>query len=108
MQDWLLAVIIGVACGALIASKLASRSEKEMPIRGVGQTRLLHYVACTFAGSSTPFVISSIILGVPFLTMFLTALSFLGLGFLTLLGYASQEDPTVVDKSTYEVKPALD
>lgn len=86
MSDWMTAVVIGGVIGAVLGIGLARYSLKKLGIQGGLVAHSLHYLACAFFGSSTPFIITAIIVGVPFLTMFGTALGFIATaGLMTFL-----------------------
>lgn len=75
MSDWTTALVIGVCIGALIGVGLMRYSLKAEAISGGPLSHVFHYLACAFFGSSTPFIITAIVVGIPFLIMFGTAVA---------------------------------
>lgn len=91
MSDWLIAVIIGAALGLLIGVKIARDSNARQPVRGGMLARVLHYLACSGLTGMLPFIIAGIIVGLPILLLFGTALGFLVLTAVLLLLTAAIE-----------------
>lgn len=85
MEDWLLAVLIGVAVGFVLGIKIARDSNKKQPVRGGSVAQTLHYLACAGMSSVLPFVLAGIILGVKFLALFATGLGLLAVTMTLLL-----------------------
>ncbi|MCB9437501.1 MAG: hypothetical protein H6673_10995 [Anaerolineales bacterium] len=77
---WSTAVLIGMAFGAVIGLYLRQQSLKEKKLYGGLFAEIFHYLACAMLGSMTPFIITAIVSGMRFLTMFGTAVGFLALG----------------------------
>ncbi len=77
MSDWMTAVLIGGCIGAVLGAGIARYSLKELRIQGGPVAQVLHYLACALFGSSTPFIITAIVVGLPFLMMFGTAVGFI-------------------------------
>lgn len=91
MSDWLIAVLIGMAIGLVVGVKIARDSAKVQPITGGMLSDTFHYLACAGLTGILPFIITGIVLGLPFLTLFGTALGFLALTAMFLLLHASIE-----------------
>jgi len=83
MENWLMAIVTGVFLGLLIGVKIARDSSARQPVRGGAFARLFHYLACAGLTGMLPFIITGIAVGLPFLTLFGTALA---LGFLACTG----------------------
>ncbi len=94
MEDWLMAIVTGVLLGLLIGVKIARDSSARQPVRGGVFARLFHYLACAGLTGMLPFIITGIAVGLPFLTLFGTALGFLACTGLFLLVYAGFEART--------------
>ncbi|NLX08438.1 MAG: hypothetical protein GXY36_02160 [Chloroflexi bacterium] len=88
MEEWLIAVLIGLAAGMLLGAKTARDSHHKEPVRGGAGAHTFHYLACVGMTSVLPFVIAGIILGLPFLALIGTGLGLLALTFIQLLVYA--------------------
>jgi hypothetical protein len=93
MTDWLIAVIIGVALGLLLGIKIARDSNHKQPILGGVLAQVFHYLACSGLTAMLPFILAGIIVGLPFLALFGTALGFLALTATCMLLYAAFERP---------------
>jgi len=91
VSEWLAAVIVGAAVGLALGVKIARASNAEQPIRGGAAARAFHYLACVALTGMPPFVLAGLVLGLPFLTLFGTALAFLGVTAACLLVYAAAE-----------------
>lgn len=91
MSDWLWAVVIGAAIGLAIGVRLARDSKKKQGLRGGAASEALHYLACAGIASVLPFVITGIVLGLPFLTLLGTGAGFLAFVALVLLAFAALE-----------------
>lgn len=102
---WSSAVLIGAAFGAVIGIYLRQQSLKEKPINGGMPAEVFHYLACAMLGSTTPFIIAAIVNGLPFLTMFGTAIGFLLVGAIMVIGYAAFESQA---PEVQNLKPELD
>lgn len=89
MENWLIAVLIGAALGLLLGIKIARDSNKKQPVRGGLLAQVFHYIACSGLSGMLPFVIAGIIIGLPFLALFGTAVGFLVLTGVSLLVYAT-------------------
>ncbi|MBN1202106.1 MAG: hypothetical protein JXJ20_09645 [Anaerolineae bacterium] len=94
MDNWLLAIVIGMAFGLLIGIKIARDSNAEAPVRGGALASALHYLACAGMASMLPFIITGLVIGLPFLKLFGTAVGFLVLTGAFLLLYAIFERQT--------------
>ena len=77
MSDWLLAVVIGIGFGLTLGIKIARDSQAKQAVRGGALAQVLHYLACAGLTGMLPFIIAGIIMGVPFVTLFGTAVGFL-------------------------------
>ena len=103
-----MAIVFGIAavCGLLIGTYISRKSQEEKTIQGGMPAQGLHYLACSALSSTTPAVITSIIIGLPFVTMFSIALTFFGSGvvLITLYGFVEASAPI----STEELRPQLD
>jgi hypothetical protein len=93
MSDWLLAVLIGAACGLVIGVKIARDSHQKQPVQGGLLAQVFHYLACAGLTGMLPYIIAGIIVGLPFLKLFGTALGFLAVTAAFLLVYATFENP---------------
>ena len=91
MSDWLAAVIIGAAVGLILGVQIARGSATKQPIQGGTAARLFHYLACVSLTGMPPFVLAGLLLGLPFLTLFSSALGFLAVTAVCLLAYAAAE-----------------
>jgi hypothetical protein len=87
----LTAFLIAAGCGLLIGLYIRRESLREEKISGGLPAQMAHYLACTMLSSTTPAIVTSIIIGLPFVQMFGTALSFVLLGALFILAYAYVE-----------------
>lgn len=99
MNDWLIAVFIGLAIGLLLGVKIARDSHKRQPVRGGVLGQALHYLACSGLTSVLPFIISGIIVGLPFLQLFGTGIGLLVLTGILLVIYA------LIERSTASAPP---
>jgi hypothetical protein len=88
MENWLIAVIVGAALGLLLGIKIARDSNKKQPVHGA-LAHVFHYIACSGLSGMLPFIIAGVIIGLPFLALFGTAVGFLALTGVSLLVYAS-------------------
>lgn len=91
MGDWMLAVVIGAGVGLLLGVKIARDSHADHPVMGGPLAQVFHYLACVGLTGMLPFIITGIIVGLHFLELFGTALSFLAFTALMLLIYAAIE-----------------
>ncbi len=91
MNDWLIAVLIGVVLGLALGVKIARDSNAEQPVRGGMLAQVFHYLACAGLSGMLPFIIAGIIVGLPFVKLFGTALGFLALTAVFLLVHAGTE-----------------
>ncbi|MBN2303280.1 MAG: hypothetical protein JXQ72_02305 [Anaerolineae bacterium] len=91
MNSWLLAIIIGAACGLVIGVKIARDSNREQPVLGGLLAQVFHYLACAGLTGMPPFIIAGIIVGLSFLKLFGTAVGFLAVTGMLLLIYAAVE-----------------
>lgn len=94
MSDWLIAVLIGVAFGLVIGVKIARDSNTRLPVQGGPLAQIFHYLASVLLTAMLPYIITGIVVGLPFLTLFGTALGFLALTALSMLIYAVFEQPS--------------
>jgi hypothetical protein len=99
MNDWLIAVFIGLVIGLVLGVKIARDSHKRQPVVGgiVGQA--LHYLACSGLTSVLPFIIAGIVVGLPFLQLFGTGVGLLALTAVFLVIYA------LIERSTTSTPP---
>jgi hypothetical protein len=104
MSDWLTAVFIGLAIGLLLGVKIAHDSHKRQPVRGGVWGQVLHYLACSGLTSVLPFIITGLIVGVPFLQLFGTGIGLLALTAVFLVLYALIERSTTT--APQKTKPA--
>ena len=102
---WIIAIVIGLGLGALIARNVAAQSIKKQHINGGAVAQMLHYAACLFLSSGLPLIITSLILGLEFRKMFGTALAFLVVGALLVIAFAVVES-TAPEKK--DLAPTLD
>lgn len=93
-MSWLLAVVIGAACGLVIGIKIARESNKKQPVLGGLPAQIFHYLACAGLTGMLPFIIAGIIVGLSFWALFGTALGFLALTGLFLVIHALFERRT--------------
>lgn len=91
MGDWWTAVLVGAAFGLVMGLWISRDSNKKQAVVGGGLPRALHYLACSAMPSVLPFVITGIILGLPFLYLIGTGLGFLALAFALLIALAVLE-----------------
>jgi hypothetical protein len=96
MNDWLIAVLIGAAIGLALGVKIARDSNAKQPVRGGAFARLFHYLACAGLSGMLPFIITGIIVGLPFVQLFGTAVAFLATTAVFLLVHAGAERPSLV------------
>ncbi|PJF40011.1 MAG: hypothetical protein CUN55_13275, partial [Phototrophicales bacterium] len=75
---------------------IARYSLAKLAIRGGILAQVFHYLACALLVSSTPFIIAAIVVGVPFLMMFGTAIGFIAVAAIMTLAYAFVEHQTQV------------
>ena len=87
MSDWLIAVLIGIASGLVIGIKIARDSNAKLRVTGGPLAQVFHYLASASLTSMLPYIITGIIVGLSFLTLFGTAIGFLVLAGLFLLLY---------------------
>jgi hypothetical protein len=88
MNDWLIAVFIGLAIGSVLGVKTAHDSHKKQPVVGGIVGQVLHYLACSGLTSVLPFVIAGVIVGLPILQVFGTGIGLLVLTAILLVIYA--------------------
>jgi hypothetical protein len=100
MSDWLIAVLIGAALGLLIGIKIARDSNARQPVRGGALAQTFHYLACSGLTGMLPFIITGIIVGLPALLLFGTAVGFLALTAVFLLLDAAIERGLPVSPGT--------
>ena len=79
MNDWLIAVFIGSVIGLLLGVKIARDSHARQPVKGGKLAQTFHYLACAGITGVLPFVITGVVVGLPFLYLFGTAVGFLAL-----------------------------
>jgi hypothetical protein len=91
MSDWLTALLIGAALGLLVGTKIARDSRAKESVRGGALAAAFHYLACAGMSTTIPFIITGIVVGLPFLKLFGTALGILAVTFACLLVYAIDE-----------------
>jgi len=91
MNDWLLAVLIGVVIGLLLGVKTSRDAGKKLPVKGGIVAQVFHYLACSGFTSVAPFALTGVILGLPFLTLLGTGVGLLALTFGFLLVDAAIE-----------------
>jgi hypothetical protein len=91
MSDWLIAVLIGVTFGFVLGMKIARDSNQKEAVRGSGLAHAFHYLASASMSGTLPFIIAGISVGLPFLRLFGTAVGFLVVTLVLLLGYAAFE-----------------
>jgi hypothetical protein len=91
MNEWLIAIIIGAAFGLVIGIKIARDSNAKAPVQGGPLAQVFHYLACSGLTGMLPFIIAGIIVGLPFVKLFGTAVGFLALTAIFLLIHASIE-----------------
>ncbi|RPJ02357.1 MAG: hypothetical protein EHM39_02045 [Chloroflexi bacterium] len=77
MADWLISLFIGIALGLVLGIKIARDSNKKQPVRGGVVAQVIHYLACSGLTGMLPFIIAGLIVGLPFLVLFGTAVGFL-------------------------------
>jgi hypothetical protein len=94
-QEWLIAIVIGLALGALIAWRLAADSLKKRPLHGGRPAQIAHYLACLAVSASTPFILTGLIAGLPFVQIFGTALALVLSGAALVILTAALERPAV-------------
>jgi hypothetical protein len=61
----------------VLGIKIARDSNKKQPVRGGVAAQVIHYLACSGLTGMLPFVIAGLIVGLPFLVLFGTAIGFL-------------------------------
>jgi len=91
MNEWLVAVIVGAAFGFVIGIKIARDSNAKEPIQGGPVAQLFHYFACAGLTGMVPFIITGILVGLPFIKLFGTAVGFLAATAIFLVIHASIE-----------------
>ena len=91
MVEWLIALFIGAALGLTIGVRIARESNRKQPVRGGKLAQAFHYLACAGLSTMLPFIVSGLVLGLPFLALFGTALGCLALTAVFLLIYAGIE-----------------
>jgi len=91
MSEWLIAIIIGAAIGFVIGIKIARDSNAKKPVMGGPVAQLFHYLACAGLTGMLPFIIVGLIVGLPFLKLFGTALGFLAATAIFLVIHATVE-----------------
>ncbi len=91
MNEWLIAIMIGAAFGLVIGIKIARDSNAKEPVQGGPLAQAFHYLACSGLTGMLPFIITGIIVGLPFVKVFGTAVGFLALTAVFLLVYAGIE-----------------
>jgi hypothetical protein len=79
MSDWLIAVFVGALCGLVLGIKIARDSNKKQPVKGGPLAQTFHYLACAGITAVLPFVITGLVVGLPFVQLFGTAVGFLAL-----------------------------
>ncbi len=94
MSDWMIAVLIGAAFGLVIGVKIARDSNARQPVQGGPLAQIFHYLASALLPAMLPYIITGLVVGLPFLTLFGTALGFLALTALSVLLYAAVEYST--------------
>jgi hypothetical protein len=105
-NDWPTALLIGVTIGAVIGIFVARQSLKEQAIRGGLLAQVLHYLACAMLSSTTAFIVTAIVVGVPFLQMFGTAVGIIIVGAVLVLGYGYVEANAPAEDTP--LRPTLD
>lgn len=91
MSDWQTALVIGAAIGLLVGIKIARDSRAKESVRGGALAAAFHYLACAGMSTTIPFIITGIVVGLPFLKLFGTAVGILAMTFACLLVYAIDE-----------------
>jgi hypothetical protein len=77
MNEWLLAIIIGAAFGLIIGIKIVRDSSAKLPVQGGPAAQLFHYLASVGLSGMLPFIVAGIIVGLPAVKLFGTAVGFL-------------------------------
>jgi len=95
MSEWLIAILIGAAIGLALGVKIARDSNAKQPVRGGALAQVFHYLACAGLSGMLPFIITGIIVGLPFLKLFGTAVGFLAITGAFLLIHAGAERPSL-------------
>jgi len=85
MNDWLIAVLIGLAIGLLLGIKIARDSHRKQPVLGGILAQVFHYLACASMTTMLPFIITGIVVGLSFFKLFGTAVLFLAFTAIFLL-----------------------
>lgn len=93
MNEWLIAVLIGVAFGLVIGIKIARDSHQKEPIKGGAPAQAVHYLAGALLTSVPPFAISGIIIGLSIVKLLGTGIVLLGATYGCLLILATFERP---------------
>jgi ABC-type Fe3+ transport system permease subunit len=91
MNDWLIAVLIGIVLGLVLGVRIARESNAKQPVHGGMLAQVFHYLACAGLSGMLPFIIAGIVVGLPFVQLFGTAVGFLTLTALFLLVHAGTE-----------------
>jgi len=91
MSDWLTALLIGAAIGLVVGIKIARDSHAKESVRGGAAASAFHYLACAGMSTTIPFIFAGIVVGLPFLKLFGTAVGILAVTFACLLVYAASE-----------------
>jgi hypothetical protein len=88
MSDWWTAVLIGVTFGLVIGVKIARDSLAKESVRGGVLAQGFHYLACAGLTGMLPFIITGLVVGLPLVELFGTAVGSLAVTAGLLIGYA--------------------
>ncbi len=88
MNEWVLAILIGVAFGLVIGVKIARDSHTRLAVNGGPLAQLFHYLASASLTGMLPYIVTGLIVGLSFVKLFGTAVGFLILSAIFLLVYA--------------------
>jgi hypothetical protein len=99
MDQLQLALMIGLACGAILGYFVARRSNQRDKIDGGMWAQVFHYIGASSVVGILPTVLTCLILGLGFRTAFPLALTFLLTGWIALMIYAVFERSARVNLS---------
>ena len=91
MNEWMIAILIGAACGLVLGIKIARDSNAKLAIKGGPLAQIFHYLASASLTGMLPYIITGLIVGLSFLKLFGTAVGFLALTGIFLLVHAQFE-----------------